>query len=164
MLKYWQRLGEFLDILNLRDCRALIETTNPNTTLRTVCTGFFCTQNPEMNFEHDKSKWEGIADPLKNTTAITILCTAYTGFFCTQNPEIKTKGLQIPDWDHDCNYNPVSCAHWLFLYPKLWNEFRVLGTKKSWWKKSSGLWVMWAIRDSNPWPPRCKRGALNQLS
>ena len=26
------------------------------------------------------------------------------------------------------------------------------------------LSVVWAVRDSNPRPPRCKRGALNQLS
>ncbi len=26
------------------------------------------------------------------------------------------------------------------------------------------LCLMWALRDSNPRPPRCKRGALNQLS
>ena len=24
--------------------------------------------------------------------------------------------------------------------------------------------LLWAMRDSNPRPPRCKRGALNQLS
>ena len=28
----------------------------------------------------------------------------------------------------------------------------------------SNLRLMWALRDSNPRPPRCKRGALNQLS
>ena len=32
-------------------------------------------------------------------------------------------------------------------------------------KKQSKLTaLLWALRDSNPRPPRCKRGALNQLS
>ena len=30
--------------------------------------------------------------------------------------------------------------------------------------KKRRLLLWWAMRDSNPRPPRCKRGALNQLS
>ena len=50
-------------------------------------------------------------------------------------------------WEGACSWWATCCVIW---------------TKKP--PQRGGLMEGWAVRDSNPRPPRCKRGALNQLS
>ena len=65
------------------------------------------------------------------------------------------------------NLNPLNSLTRImtfFGFKNTQTHLDIFKTKKATFISDESGFRMWAMRDSNPRPPRCKRGALNQLS
>lgn len=82
------------------------------------------------------------------------------------SPTSIIKGITFsdPEGNHSCKYKRRSFAAAFFIYCQSSSKLGIVCKRKKAVISDSLLCLMWALRDSNPRPPRCKRGALNQLS